>query len=424
MNILMMTNTYLPFIGGVERSIEIFSNEFRKCGHRVKIVSPKFENIPEMEQDVIRVPALQHFNGTDFSVHLPIPGMLNNALKNFKPDIVHSHHPFMIGDSALRVAAQFRVPLVFTFHTYYERYTHYVPGDSAALKRFVIALATGYANLCDHVFAPSASVAAELLKRGVTTNIDIVPTGIELEMFASGDGASYRKKIGILSDKFVIGFVSRIAPEKNVEFLVKVVKEFMVKVPRAHFLVIGKGPLENNLKAAFSDESLINRVHLAGSLVGQELIDAYHAMDTFVFASQTETQGLVITEAMATGLPVVALDGPAVNEIVKDFKNGRLIFKEDVDLFCEALFWVEKMEKRKRSEIKKNAYASVIPYAKEQCAARALSIYLSLMQRRRYSSKEQTDSLWSKAKRMIKVELKLIKNMTRATGAAISEDKT
>ena len=208
MNILMMTNTYLPFIGGVERSVQTFSEEYRKRGHKVVIVAPDFENNPENEIDVIRVPAIQHFNGTDFSVQLPIPGVLNAALKDYKPDLVHSHHPFMIGDSALRAAAQFQVPIVFTFHTFFESYTHYVPGDSQALKRFVAVLATGYANLCNSVFAPSNYVAEELRRRGVVTPINVVPTGISLEDFSNGDGRSFRKENEIPEDAFVVGFVS------------------------------------------------------------------------------------------------------------------------------------------------------------------------------------------------------------------------
>jgi glycosyltransferase involved in cell wall biosynthesis len=161
MKILMMTNTYKPIVGGVERSVETFTEEYRSNRHRVIIVAPQFKNIPKDETDVIRVPAIQNFNGTDFSVQVPIPGVLSRALMGLRPDIVHAHHPYLIGDTALRVAAKHKAPFVFTYHTFYERYTHYVPGDSPVLKRFVIALSTGFANLCNMVFAPSQSVANE-----------------------------------------------------------------------------------------------------------------------------------------------------------------------------------------------------------------------------------------------------------------------
>ena len=421
MNILMMSNTYLPFVGGVERSIETFKKEYQRSGHSVLVVTPQLNDKDENEDDILRVPAIQHFNGTDFSVQLPIPGILSNTLKQFKPDIVHSHHPFMLGDSALRVAAQFRVPLVYTFHTFYERYTHYIPMDSAALKRFVIALSTGYANLCDRVFAPSLSVAMELRRRGVTSDIDVVPTGIDIERFSSGDGSLFRSEMDIDPDSFLIGFVSRIAPEKNVEFLIDSIIHFMRNNSNTKFLIIGRGPLESWLWSQFEENKLTNRVYWAGTLEGQRLVDAYHAMDLFVFASKTETQGLVITEAMAAGIPVVALDGPAVNEIVKDFENGRLINNQDRDQFCDAISWVKGAGRRIRNELRKKTRATAEPFSKERCASRALSIYSQLLLMDGHHARELSDSMWLKAKRMIKAELDLIKNMTRATGAAISD---
>lgn len=417
----MVTNTYLPFIGGVERSVLLFTDEYRKMGHRVVIVAPSFQNMPQNEIDVIRVPALQHFNGTDFSVQLPIPGVLHNVIKDFSPDIVHSHHPFLMGDSALRIAAEYKIPIVYTFHTYYERYTHYVPGDSAALKRFVVALVVGYANLCDYVFAPSNSVAAELVKRGVVSPLDVVPTGIEVNEFANGDGKLFRNSIGINSSAFVIGFVSRLAPEKNIEFLGNAVKSFMEKRPDVCFLVIGIGPSENKIKDIFKCDGLEKRIFCPGVLTSKRLVDAYHAMDVFVFASQTETQGLVVIEAMASGVPVVVVDGPGTGEIVQNYKNGRLLKDENIEEFCDALSWIEKLSPQKKNQIRQTAANSVIPFTKEICAARAVDIYMSLLAKS-YMVRDHVNSVWEKTKMLIKMELELIKNMTRATGAAINND--
>ena len=124
MNILMMTNTFTPHVGGVARSVEAFTAEYRRRGHRVLVVAPEFENMPEHETGVIRMPAIQHFNGSDFSVVLPTPGFLSSALEEFRPDIVHSHHPFLVGGTALRIARTHELPLVFTHHTMNEQNTH------------------------------------------------------------------------------------------------------------------------------------------------------------------------------------------------------------------------------------------------------------------------------------------------------------
>jgi len=180
----MMTNAFTPHVGGVARSVQAFTDGYRKRGHWVLVVAPEYENMPEKEADVIRIPAIQHFNGSDFSVILPIPGFLTSAIEKFRPDIVHAHHPFLIGETALRLAHIHELPLVFTHHTMYEQYTHYVPADSRSLKRFVINLSTGYANLCDPVFAPSESVASTLINRGIEV-VSIEVPNTELTRVAS-----------------------------------------------------------------------------------------------------------------------------------------------------------------------------------------------------------------------------------------------
>ena len=167
MNILFFSNTGPPFVGGVERSLRSFAEEFRRLGHRVIMVIPEFKNAEKKEDDIIRVPAIQKFNGSDFSVPLPIPVALAKHLDDFVPHVIHSHHPFLLGDTALRIAAKHKIPVFFTHHTFYEQYTHYVPGDSPVFKRFIVALSTGYANLCDCVIAPSVSVKEEIQRRGV-----------------------------------------------------------------------------------------------------------------------------------------------------------------------------------------------------------------------------------------------------------------
>ena len=183
MRILMVTNTFAPHVGGVARSVTAFTEEYRRRGHRVVVVAPEFAGMPEHEDDVIRVQALQNFNGSDFSVVLKPPLHLARAMEDFSPDIIHAHHPFLLGSTALRLARSFSTPLVFTHHTLYERYTHYVPGDSAALKRFVTRLSTNYANLCARVFAPSDSTARTLRERQVHVPMTVVPTGVRLTDF-------------------------------------------------------------------------------------------------------------------------------------------------------------------------------------------------------------------------------------------------
>src|SRR5690606_35436458 len=226
---------FTPHVGGVAGSVQMFARGFRARGHRVLVVAPEFENAPEDEEDVVRMPAIQHFNGSDFSVTLPAPGVVTEALNDFRPDLIHSHHPFLLGDTALRVSAARALPLVFTHHTMYEQYTHYVPGDSPAFARFIKSLTVGYANMCDHIIAPSESVEQVLRRRGVERPIAVIPTGVDIERFSGGDGPAYRRKIGIPEDAFVVGHVGRLAPEKNLDFLAQAVCAFLQNHPEARF---------------------------------------------------------------------------------------------------------------------------------------------------------------------------------------------
>ena len=419
MNILKMTNTYKPLVGGLEKSVSSFAKEFREMGHRVVIVAPEY---PDMvpEEDVIRVPAMQHFNGTDFSVQLPIQGTLTEALGDFVPNIVHSHHPFLIGDTALRIASKFNVPLVFTHHSLYEENVHYMPGNEEALKRFVIELSTGYANLADHVFAPSESVMVLVKARGVLTPIDVVPTGIYTEQFTRGSGKTFRKKNSIPVDAFVVGHVGRLAPEKNLEFLTRAVAQFLKKNLKAHFLIGGTGTSEESIKEIMAKEGVSDRLHLVGMLKGKDLVSAYHAMDVFVFASLSETQGLVVTEAMAAGIPVVAVDAPGAREVVKDQVNGRLLAQENIEDFVLALEWIKKQSVSRIKKIKKACKETAQEFTMKKCALRAMNIYVALTAYQGFARRKHEDNFWLDAVRSIQIQWGLAKNLTLATEAFVS----
>jgi glycosyltransferase involved in cell wall biosynthesis len=421
MNILMISNTYTPIVGGLETSIENFTAEYRKMGHNVLIVAPEFKDMPDYEEEgVLRVPALQHFNGTDFSVQLPVPGILSGELKKFNPDIVHSHHPFLMGDTALRISASREIPIVFTFHTLYERYTHYVPGDSPAMKKFVIELSSGYANLCDRVFAPSAALGKLLSERNVKTPVEVIPTGIYPDRYTEGDGEGFRRKHNIKKDSLAVGFVSRIAKEKNIVFLARAVIDFLKKNKKAVFLTAGDGPLREDIMRMFEKSGLKDRFIYAGTLKGRALIDAYCAMDVFVFASCTETQGLVLTEAMVVGVLFMALKAFAVTEIVKDGKNGRLIETESADRFSAALEEFSLMNGKERNVLRAGARETAKKYSMEILSKKALSVYYEAIERG-YERRGESDNTWENAKDMVKTEWNIMKNITRATGSAIEE---
>jgi glycosyltransferase involved in cell wall biosynthesis len=421
MNILMVTNTFTPHVGGVAKSVADFTETYRLLGHRVLVIAPEFENMPENETDVIRVPAIQNFNGSDFSVRLPIPGYVFASLDEFRPDIVHSHHPFLLGDTALLVAASFDVPLVFTHHTMHEQYTHYVPLDSPQLKRFVIQLATGYANLSDRVIAPSRSIAEILQKRGVETAIEVVPTGVDVAVMQKGNGSILRERMNIPREALVIGHTGRLAPEKNLKFLAQAVAEFIDCHPKTHFLVIGEGPSKSEIEEIFNNSSLGSNLHFTGSLSGQDLVDSYHAMDVFAFASKSETQGMVLVEAMAAGVPVVALDAPGARDVIHHLKNGWLIANDDSAAFISALKQALLITGEHREKLQQALKQTSEDYSMAHSAERSLELYTALLTEQP-CPKETEDSVWDSALRVIEEEWKIWENIAQSTEAAFTED--
>ena len=421
MNILIMTNTFTPHLGGVARSIEAFVAEYRRHGHHVLIVAPQYKDAPVREAGVIRIPALQKFNGSDFSVRLPIPGLLRPAVAGFRPDLVHTHHPFLLGDTALRVAAAWDVPLVFTYHTMYEYYTHYVLGDAPPLRRYVKTLAAGYASLCDCVFAPSESVAAILCDRNVVAPIAVVPTGIAAERFAWGDGARMRQMVGIPPGAFVVGYAGRLAPEKNLEFLIHAVAGLLRNRRNAHFLVVGSGPSQAMILRQFCRRRLASRLHMVGPCRGQDLVDAYHAMDVFAFGSCSETQGLVLLEAMAAGLPVVAVDAPGARDLVVDGQNGYLLPPQQVGPFAAALTALADASDVRRKAMAREARRTAAGFNVRICAEKALGLYAAVLSAHRPAGRPavvEPRGAWDAALRWLEGEWEVLANQARAARLA------
>lgn len=418
MNILMMTNTYLPQVGGVARSVASFTDEFRRRGHRVLVVAPTYTHMPDTEVDVVRVPAIPNFNGSEFSLKLPVPLALSTLLHGFVPDVIHSHHPFLLGDTALRVSAILKRPLLFTHHTMYEQYTHYVPAANEVVRSFAVHLPTGYANLCDHVVAPSESIAAVLRERGVETPLAVIPTGIDPHLFSRGDGPAVWRRHGIPREAFVVGHVGRLAQEKNLLFLARAVARFVASDERAHFLVVGGGPVEDDIRAVFADAGAADRLHLTGPLSGQDLADAYHAMDVFAFASKSETQGMVLAEAMTASLPVVALDAPGARDVLVDGEAGRLLDHEDEPAFVEALQELADSPRR-RARMARTARATAEEYSLERCATRMLDLYAGLIDTPERAPAE--GSAWDRVTRAIEAEWHLWTTRVGAAYKAIAD---
>ncbi len=421
MRIVMMTNTFLPHVSGVAQSVARFSETYRSLGHDTLVVAPMYNGSPPQEAHVIRVPAVQRFNGSDFSVALPAPHTLHKALQAFSPELIHTHHPFLLGDTALRVAAARSLPLVYTYHTMYEQYTHYVPLNAPHLAKAVIKLTTGYANLCDHVIAPSTHVEQILRQRGVKAPITVIPSGVDTERFTPHDDTTFREEYGIPKDAFVVGHVGRLAPEKNLALLTEAVSLFLREHKEAHFVATGAGTAQQQMRTILRDADVSERAHFTGPLRDEALLSAYAAFDVFLFASKSETQGMVLVEAMAAGVPVVAFNAPPVDEVVTAGKNGLLVDREDPQALTRALVKIRSLDDEAREGMCAAARTTAATFDARRCAERALDLYEALLAEKRPKT-DFDEAAWKAMLHVINEEWKIWTNRVAAAVEVVTGD--
>lgn len=432
MKIAMFTNTYLPHVGGVANSVARFTEDLRDLGHEVLILAPSFPESDESdaaEPDIVRVPAIQRFNGSDFSMRIRLPFVIDEAIDRFAPKVIHSHHPYLIGDAAVRAARRRGLPLIFTHHTRYEKYTHYVtPGASETMKELAANLATVYANMCDIVVAPSESFMEMIRGRGVESPVSCIPTGVDTAVFDAADGGRFRQEQGISDQAVVVGHVGRLAPEKNLGFLAESVALALETCEEAVFLVVGDGPDHKTIATAFRSRGIEDRLIAPGSLSGRSLVDAYGAMDLFAFASLSETQGMVLAEAMAAATPVVALDAPGVREVLVDGVNGwSLPEKASKAEFAEAVkAAVQKRNRRRRMQ--EEARRTARRFDRKAAARTLENIYRQLSLDSRYHGKNSGDgedfAPWDALLNAIQVEWNLLSSKASALAATVNSENT
>lgn len=422
MRIAMFTNTYLPHVGGVAKSVATFTDAFREMGHEVLVVAPEYANQDPWEVNVFRVPAIENVNDSGFNLAIPINRAIEGALDDFAPEIIHAHHPFLLGDAAMRAAAAREVPIVFTHHTMYEQYAHYIPVEAEGLRQAVINLAMGFARGCTYVIAPSESIRRLLKQRKLMAPCAVIPTGIDVAGFASGVRGPLREELGIGDEVYMPGHVGRLAPEKNLSFMAEAVLRFLRARPEAHFLIVGTGPEEETMKAIFAAGEVLDRVHFAGSRSGQALFDAYQAMDLFAFTSKSETQGMVLAEAMAAGKPVIACDADAVRDIVEDGENGKLLKAPDEKRFAQALAWYDALDGAQRKKLIEGARRTAEAYSVEACARRTLELYEQAREIEALVRPPEKND-WARALRGLEAEWEIWRNRAASLAMLLGEER-
>jgi len=318
------TDTYTPQINGVVTSIRLFARALERQGHSVYIFAPT----PRQASDgphVIRIPSLPFAFQPEMRVAALYSAQAHRLVRRANLDIIHSHDPFAIGLFGLAMAKRFRVPYVHTYHTLYPEYVHYV-WDTELTRELAERLSRDFCNQCDTVIAPSTKINRALAEWGVRKPVITLPTGVDTFTFSERDPEAVealRRRYAIPAGDRLLTFVGRLGLEKNVDALIDAMS--FVRTPGARLLVVGDGPYREDLARHIARDRIGERVTFTGYLGRDDVRAAYHASDALFFASTSETQGLVVAEAMAAGLPVVAVDDLAVADAVADGVNGFLV---------------------------------------------------------------------------------------------------
>jgi 1,2-diacylglycerol 3-alpha-glucosyltransferase len=329
MHIANFTNTYLPVISGVVRSVRAFRDELTRQGNNVFIFAQEHGDFVDKDPFIFRYPSLSLPTGVDIPAAIPISPFVDRLLPSIKLDVIHTHHPFLLGQTAAAKAQELNLPLVFTFHTQYREYTHYVPFPAEAVQNFlknaVDRWLQDFMRRCQHIIIPSESMREILVAQyGLKNNFTVIPTGIDLDSYHTADGERIRKKRRWDKDIVMIS-VGRLASEKNWDTLLRAAALVIQAIPHFRLVLIGDGPDRKDLEALAKELGIRRRVTFTGSRPFSEVPSYMKAANLFGFASITETQGLATLEAMAAGLPVVAVDASGTRDILNHGQQGYLV---------------------------------------------------------------------------------------------------
>ena len=379
MKIAMMTNNYKPFMGGIQISVERQAKELMRLGHEVVVFAPKYEGTEEWdakaEERIIRYRTGKRKIENGMPYPAVFMGDVHRVFEKENFDCIHVHHPMFIGNCALHLGKKYGIPVIYTYHTKYEDYLHYlkcfrVEGRLAGIKSGLLRLTKEtlipdymrwFTNQCDLVLAPSMGMRDLICANRTQTPVLVFPTGLAEEFFIQDEKRSEALRKKYLGDKkYLLCTISRLEEEKNPRFLFYGIAE-MKKIlgPEFRLLYIGEGSERQNLEMLAKELGITEEVVFVGNVENEAVKDYLNAADLFLYASKSETQGIVLAEAMAAGNPVVAVSATGVDDIVRDGVNG---FRTDEDIEAWAKKAVRALQPAVHKQMKKQAQVTAGRY--------------------------------------------------------------
>ena len=339
MRILLTSESHLPYLSGVTVSVDALARGLGARGHEVMVLAPRPARGASVDEIGSPGPAPRYAWLASYQLpwiappgyRMPLPNPADAAIseaRRFGPDIVHAHSPFVSGLIARQLARGLGRPLAFTHHTRFGDYLHYLGPLARPGARLSDAFIRRFWAGCSGIVAPSTELAEEIrsgLPEHAEARVVVIPTGVDVAGIQTRQPVDSRAAAGWAPDTLVVAGLGRLAPEKSPLTVVEAFRTALRVQPRLRLLLIGGGPMEMELRARVQEPDLVGRVHLTGRLPRPDALGVLRGADLFVFASRTETQGLVLAEALSAGLPAIALDGPGVRDSVREGIDGRIV---------------------------------------------------------------------------------------------------
>ena len=381
MKIAIFSESYEPVVNGVAVSIATLKRLLEERGHTVCAFAPKYPGHIDLDPHTYRFPSWRPPIAKDYPLAFPWSVSCKRAFANLKPDIVHTHTPFMLGNVGLRWARANGIPVVSTNHTLYAEYTHYIPLLPIAFTRkAAVSLIRWYYNQCDAVVVPSEPIVRTLREYGVTRPIEVIATGVEPHPeLGNNHRQILRAKYGLSEDAPVVVYIGRLAKEKNLKLLFESFCEISKDIPNAKLLTIGDGPAFEEYRAYVEHLGIGNKVIFTGTRPREEIQLICEACDVFAFPSTTDTQGVVICEALCAGLPCVAVDAGGTPQMIRNGIDGFLTQNSRAE-FSEKLKRLLLMDEL-RAAMSKAAIEGSARFSESVMAERFINLYERVLNR-------------------------------------------
>ncbi len=379
MRIGIFTEAYRPIISGVVTVTQTLFHQLQRKGHSTCLFAPSFPGYKDQEPNVYRFPSVKFPISSWIPITIPFAPKALLQVAQAELDIFHTQHPFLIGRSAKAIARLQKAPLICTVHTQYEHYVHYATPWSPRLGQAIAkVLIRRFCNQCDAVITPALGMKKILLSYGIHHPIHVIPNPIDLTPYLSTEGAKIRQSLG-LEKAFVLLYVGRLAPEKNLDFLLRVMGILHSSFPRARLMIVGDGPSKPALESLRRELGLDQVVLFIGAVKAEETPQYYKSADIFLLPSKTEVNPRVLIEASAAGLPTVALDTFSAREVLPEPEQA-LLCPEDEEAFAQAILRLLREEDLRR-EIARKAQERAFSFSAERVTDQVLSLYQHLLSR-------------------------------------------